>query len=68
MTDSGNAGRLDYPRDGFTVFWDARGLHIKVTDYHVETLDLSWDTVLDLANRAGSGASFTASHTDGDAG
>ena len=68
MTDSGKAGRLDYQREGFAVFWDARGLHIEVIDYHPETLYLSWDTILDRAKRAGSGASFTASHADGDAG
>jgi hypothetical protein len=68
MTDSDQTGRLDFRREGFRVLWDARGLHIQVTDYHVETLYLSWDTVIDLANRAGAGTSYTASHTDEDAG
>ncbi|OGP49623.1 MAG: hypothetical protein A2Y79_04815 [Deltaproteobacteria bacterium RBG_13_43_22] len=59
MTDSDNTGHIDYPREGFTIFWDAHGLRIDVIDYNAEPLYLSWDTILDLAKRAGSGDSFT---------
>jgi hypothetical protein len=52
MTDSDKTGRLDYPREGFAVFWDERGLDIKAVEYHAESLHLSWETVLDLTQRA----------------
>jgi hypothetical protein len=59
MADSDNAGHIDYPREGFTIFWDAHGLRIDVIDYNAKPLHLSWDTILDLAKRAGSVDSFT---------
>jgi hypothetical protein len=64
MKDSANAGQLDYQREGFTVFWDERGLNIKVIDYHAGILHLSWETLLDLAKRAGSGTSAVTSRGD----
>lgn len=52
MTDTGQTGRLEFHREGFNVLWNERGLSIQVVDYHCETLQLSWETILDLAKRA----------------
>jgi len=53
MTGSERSGRIDYDPEGFILFWDNVGLSIQVTDYHAGILQLSWNTVLDLAKRAG---------------
>jgi hypothetical protein len=55
MTDSDTAGRLNYQREGFDVSWDEHGLVIRVVDYHAGSLNLPWETILDLAQRAGAG-------------
>ena len=55
MTDPNAAGRLNYQREGFDVYWDEHGMDIRVVDYHVGCLHLSWETILDLAQRAGVG-------------
>jgi hypothetical protein len=52
MAKSKSSGRLDYSDEGYAVVWDADGLHIETLDYHVGTLSLSWETILDLARRA----------------
>jgi len=57
MADSDTKGRLNYQREGFDLFWDAHGIDIRVIDYHVGCLHLSWETILDLAQRAGVGIS-----------
>jgi hypothetical protein len=67
MSDNRLSGRLDFPQEGFALFWDNAGLHIEVIDYHAEVLHLTWDTLLDLARRAGHGAPLSSSPGEGQA-
>lgn len=64
MTETGQAGRLEFNREGFCVLWDESGLSIQVVDYHCETLQLSWEMILDLAERARSSTSLKTSWLD----
>ena len=52
MIDSGQSGFLDFSSEGIRIFWDENGLSIQVIDYHAEKLQLSWETIFDLAQRA----------------
>jgi len=61
MTGSDAAGSLIFHREGFEVLWDKHGLKIITLDYEVEGLHLSWESILDLAQRAGVGISCQAS-------
>jgi len=61
MSDSGEEGHINYQREGFDVFWDEHGLDIRTLDYQVGCLHLSWETILDLAQRAGMGISDPSS-------
>jgi hypothetical protein len=61
MADSDKAGRLEYKLEGFGVNWDEQGLKICTLDYHVGCLNLSWETILDLSQRAGAGVSYQSS-------
>jgi hypothetical protein len=55
MSDSDQGGYLDFPSEGIRIFWDESGLRIQVIDYHAGILQLSWETILDLAQRARKG-------------
>ena len=59
-----DSGQLEYPREGFVIRWDPRGLTIEVVDYHSEVLHLSWEMLQDLARRARPGPSPDAAASD----
>ena len=37
--------RRSFPREGFTLYFDAAGLEIRVDDYHPMPLKLSWTLI-----------------------
>ena len=53
MDDSNKEGHIVFKREGFNLFWNENGLEIQTTDYHVGCFQLSWETIFDLAQRAG---------------
>jgi hypothetical protein len=44
-------GKIDF--SDYELEWGNKGITIRVTDYHAGPLTLSWELVLDLAQRAG---------------
>jgi hypothetical protein len=51
MNDSDQLGKIHFIA-GYDIFWDKHGIKIETTDYHAGTLDLPWETILDLFKRA----------------
>ena len=56
MTASERSGRVDYVPEGYRVTWSETGLVVEATDYHAGKLNLTWEKVFDLAERAGQAA------------
>ena len=44
--------QIDFAAEGFQVLFDEGGIEIRVTDYHVESLHISWKALQGWKNRA----------------
>ena len=46
-------GKIDLPTDGCTIEWDEDGLRIKILDYQIRAIQLSWEELVGLMQDAG---------------